>query len=432
MICAAAASFEYTPAPGLVLQGHWSDVKSDEVILPLEGRVLALRRGQEPPVVLAAVDGIGVPLEFTDRVRQEAQKQSGLPRVHLLLATSHTHGAPAMLRVMGMVPDADFMRTFESKLVEAIVRAVKECREPVRFATGASEAYFHTNRRPLPGMKDGCANRAGVFDPRVRVLRLDRRDGSTLATLFCFSCHPTSIAGSTGKISSDYPGAARRAIEAQTASPALFMPGCFGNIRPAYLEGQGFRNATVQELLHSGQVLADAVRRAMEGRIGREEDRLAFQQADLILEYQPTDPDERLKELMEALPDLAGPVIPPWHARVKKLLEEGWNEPLVSRMQAVAVGPVVLVAVPGEPVQEIGFAIERQAAERGIVGVWAMGYCNDMPAYLVTQRHKAEGGYEPTAWPFFDKPFPFVDEQRAIEQVAAGLLEKVIQSDASA
>jgi hypothetical protein len=246
--------------------------------------------------------------------------------------------------------------------------------------------------------------------------------------MFYFSCHPTSIAGSTGKISSDYPGAARRVIEEKTGAPALFMPGCFGNIRPAYIQGEGFRNATVEELMHSGQLLAGAVERATLGQTARECDRLSSHLAELKLEYQQTDPDVKLKELMESLPSFSHPAYQKWHARTKQRLQAGGYDPLVSRMQAVAVGPVLLVAVPGEPVQEIGFAIERMAEERGINGVWALGYCNDMPGYLVTQRHKAEGGYEPNAYPHFNAPAPYANEEAAIQRTAEKLVELFAQT----
>jgi hypothetical protein len=249
-------------------------------------------------------------------------------------------------------------------------------------------------------------------------------DGSTLATLFYFSCHPTSIAGSTGKISSDYPGAARQVIEAKTGAPALFLPGCFANIRPNYVQGEGFRNATEPELMHSGELLAGAVGRATLGQSAREIDRLSSHSAELKLEYSPTDPDEKWNELQKSLPKFVLPIYQRWHDRVKGQLQaDGGYAPLVSRMQAVAIGPVLLVTVPGEPVQEIGFAIERAAEQRGIHDVWALGYCNDMPGYLVTQRHKAEGGYEPNAYPYFEKPAPYADEENAIQRTAEKLLD---------
>ncbi|MCC7350255.1 MAG: hypothetical protein IT446_06770 [Phycisphaerales bacterium] len=428
MMFAAVQSFDFTPKPGLILQGHLSDVKSSEVLLPLEGRVLALRRGDEPPVVVATLDVIGVSLEFNDRVREEARRRSGSPGLQLLIATSHTHGAPATLPAIGMTPDADYVGTLESRLLEAIVRAVKGCDVPVRFAVGSSETYFHTNRRPIPGAGGGCVNRGGVFDPRVRTLRLDRADGSTLASLFCFSCHPTSIAGSTGKISSDYPGAARRVIEEKTGAPALFMPGCFGNIRPAYIQGEGFRNATVEELMHSGELLAGAVERATLGQTAMQADRLSFHAADLKLEYMQSDPDAIWKELSNSLPNFALPAYQRWHDRVKGQLQAGGYAPAMSRMQAVAIGPVLLMTIPGESVQEIGYAIERAAEDRGINGVWALGYCTDMTGYLVTQRHKAEGGYEPNAYPHFDAPAPFVNEEEAIQRTAEKLLESFAQT----
>jgi hypothetical protein len=93
-----------------------------------------------------------------------------------------------------------------------------------------------------------------------------------------------------------------------------------------------------------------------------------------------------------------------------------------STMQMVRVGPLEIITIPGEPVQEIGHAIERKLiGQTGIDEVWPVGYTNDMVGYLCTQRHHEEGGYEPGAYPYFDKPAPFDEEERHIVETAERL-----------
>jgi hypothetical protein len=92
-----------------------------------------------------------------------------------------------------------------------------------------------------------------------------------------------------------------------------------------------------------------------------------------------------------------------------------------SSMQSLRIGPLSLLTIPGEPVQEIGHALERLAAPHH-PDLWPLGYTNDMLGYLVTERQKLEGGYEPTAYPFFDRPAPFADEESRIRDTAAKLL----------
>ena len=95
-------------------------------------------------------------------------------------------------------------------------------------------------------------------------------------------------------------------------------------------------------------------------------------------------------------------------------------------MQALRIGPLVCVAIPGESVQEIGDAIEKKLA--GTINaddIWAMGYCNDMVGYLVTERHKRERGYEPWAYSYFDRPAQFMNEEAVIVAEAEDVAGKL-------
>ncbi|MBM4429436.1 MAG: hypothetical protein FJ026_03685 [Chloroflexi bacterium] len=65
-------------------------------------------------------------------------------------------------------------------------------------------------------------------------------------------------------------------------------------------------------------------------------------------------------------------------------------------MQALALGPLVLVAIPGEPFVEIGQRI-RQAVSDPVL---AVGYANGYLGYLPTAQAHTEGGYEVAESPF--------------------------------
>src|SRR5437764_436632 len=56
-----------------------------------------------------------------------------------------------------------------------------------------------------------------------------------IALLFSCVCHPTMLRAENRRYSGDYPGAARRFVEGgygSSGTRALFLPGCFGNVRP--------------------------------------------------------------------------------------------------------------------------------------------------------------------------------------------------------
>lgn len=75
----------------------------------------------------------------------------------------------------------------------------------------------------------------GPTDPEIGVLRFDRTDGSTLAVLYNFACHPIQGVPSRGN-TADVTGFASRVIEENMSEGtlALFVQGCAGDINPAY------------------------------------------------------------------------------------------------------------------------------------------------------------------------------------------------------
>jgi hypothetical protein len=104
-------------------------------------------------------------------------------------------------------------------------------------------------------------NPDGVRDDEVTVLVFrDAREGTILAVLFHFTCHPTVMGDYC--ITADYPGAARRVIErAFNGAAAGFLPGCFGDIRPncTFIGGTKFRRGQPEDVALFGEALGNEV-----------------------------------------------------------------------------------------------------------------------------------------------------------------------------
>lgn len=435
---AGVGAADVTPRPGQVLQGHYTTRVSTGVLRPLEVRALVVRGRAGTRACLVTVDAIGVSCDSTARIRDGVARSTGIRPDHVMVCASHTHCAPPAVRLLGLDPSPDFVAAFESAAVSSATAALA-AEVPVYVGTGCAAAHFNVNRRPIPG--DGppaqfSANYGGVVDKRVRVLSLEHDDGRPLAVLFHYSCHPTTKAGSEGLISPDYPGVARAHIEHELGCRALFLPGCFANIRPLVLDDHGqFVSASREKLeeigLELGQAACRAARAARPLPTGLSTDASAVdedvwaRETDLVLPFaDPMTPDQLDAVTRDPAP-AAIAVKAPWARRVQAMVRDG-ALPADERtaMQALRLGPVTLVSIPGEPVQEMGYEIERRAAPAAarLGDVWPVGYTNDMVGYLVTERHKREGGYEPTAYPWFDRPAPFRDEERLITDTAARLL----------
>jgi hypothetical protein len=78
----------------------------------------------------------------------------------------------------------------------------------------------------------------GPVDPEIGLLRLDRSDGTPLAVLYNFACHPIHGVPSGGN-TADFPGFASRVIEENLGSDvmAFFIQGCAGDINPLNYKG---------------------------------------------------------------------------------------------------------------------------------------------------------------------------------------------------
>lgn len=436
-LLASATRADITPSPGPILQGHYSHNASTAILAPLELRCLALSDGATQ-LILLSVDCFGLTRAATAEIRTAIHAATGVAPHHILVAASHTHCGPATTDLLGMPPDRPFLAAIERAALSSATAALASLR-PATLGAGASSAHFGINRRPLAAIAGGAppttpaqpfsVNHGGLADPRVRMLLVaDAASHAPLAVLFQYSCHPTTLSGALGLISPDYPGLARAAIENRLRCPALFLPGCCANVRPCTVDAATlqFRAGTQADLAAFAEQLASAVVRAVAATAPSPLTHpLSARQVELTLPFAPPPSSEQLATVLADTVPLSIDAKHPWARRVQDLVAtSAFPTAESTSMQCLRIGPLTLVTIPGEPVQEIGIAIERAAAHTAAFAseVWAVGYANDAVGYLVTERHKLEGGYEPTAYMLYNRPAPFVEEERHIVAAALSLL----------
>lgn len=203
---------------------------------PCFAKALVLKNDGTTAVVITldavAVGGIGrIGNGFMATVRG-GLRELGIAPENVVVNASHCHGI------------------VRGDLEPLVIQAVKEAAQnlvPVKAGSGeGSETRISENRRLK--MKDGSMvdmRRAysmppdedvasvGPIDPQVGVLRLDRMDGTPLAVLYQFACHPIMNPPSKG-CSADYPGFASKVIEEALGGGAMafFIQGCGGDINP--------------------------------------------------------------------------------------------------------------------------------------------------------------------------------------------------------
>jgi hypothetical protein len=165
----------------------------------------------------------------------------------VVLLASHTHSAPATDQACARlgIPDAEFVNDV-AEAAENLVRQIhRQPASEVRLEVFRGQLDHSINRRrywPFPtlGRTYGfrltsvslSPNPSGPRDERATVALLRKVDGEALGIIWHYTCHPTAVVPEN-VISSDYPGAVRRALRERFGEiPCVFAQGFCGDIRP--------------------------------------------------------------------------------------------------------------------------------------------------------------------------------------------------------
>jgi hypothetical protein len=247
-LLARAASCDVTPRDRPIrLAGYASRKAAVSTILdPIEiSAVLLESSGQR--CLIFSFDLMIVGSELQDRVHSGLRRLGYRPDEIMLLA-SHTHCAPATdqaCQSLG-VPDMVFVNHV-AEAVENLVRRI-HLQEPAEVYLDVFQGQLsHSiNRRrywrfPTLGRTYGfrltsismAPNPSGPKDEQATVVLLRKADDDqVLGVIWHYTCHPTAVVPEN-VISSDYPGAVRRALREQFGEiPCVFVQGFCGNIRP--------------------------------------------------------------------------------------------------------------------------------------------------------------------------------------------------------
>ncbi|MBI2299936.1 MAG: hypothetical protein HYU66_13510 [Armatimonadetes bacterium] len=217
-----------------------TDAADAQIHDPLHATALVLDDGQTQAVIIAmdvvAIGGIGeVSDDFLPRLRGRFETELGLPGSHVLVNASHTHPPGRTLCDDSEQVERTFDAVRRAMLDMVPVTAGSGIGHEDRFAinrtlrlrNGKSWTIRHAN--PCP--PDADVSELAPIDPDIGVLRFDRLDGSPLAVIFNYACHPLlGVPG--GRITANYPGLAARLIEEQLGggAMALFLQGCGGDV----------------------------------------------------------------------------------------------------------------------------------------------------------------------------------------------------------
>jgi neutral ceramidase len=237
---AGVAKTDITPSGSELLWGFEDrTTPANGTIDPLYARVLVLEAGGKRLALVTLDLGRSFGPASLRRLRESASRSSNISC--LLVTASHTHSAPVIRDDYAGEPPP-----WEKTALERIGHAIDEAAgklEDARIGTGTGSVYVAHNR--LRENADGSITwfernltkvPTAPVDPTVSVIRVDRADGSPLAVLVNYACHPVVFGSDNLRYSADFPAAMNRTVERELGGGAIsfFLQGAPGDLNPYY------------------------------------------------------------------------------------------------------------------------------------------------------------------------------------------------------
>ncbi|MCC9645176.1 hypothetical protein LOC71_23095 [Rhodopirellula sp. JC740] len=381
--------------------------RHDEMTLRARGLVLI---GAGDPIVLCAVDWIGIGNEGYDQFRQRIANAAGTTASRVALHTLHQHDAPRcdfsaerFLHDVGKSDlgpyDSSFAREVLSRLSNAVEESLQHAVEITHAGWGtATVKAIASNRRLQDESGQVVATRytacrdpklreapEGVIDPELTSLTFFQ-DDRAIAVLTHYACHPQSYYR-TGIPSPDFPGLARF-IRGQDRPGVLHIHfnGAGGNI------GAGkYNDGSPENRMILAQRLAGAMRVAAEStqRFAINMDNVQWNTTPAKLPAAEHLDEAALREKLNSwnTTDYWGsPDDLAWLLRCR--------DGHAIELSCLSVGDVRLLHLPGELFVEYQLAAK---AMRPDLKVTLAAYGDYGPGYIGTQEAYGQGGYETSA-----------------------------------
>lgn len=411
-------------------------------------------------IAMLTADLTNIDTYFADRIRQAIQSATGIPYDNILLNSSHTHAGlwprkegEKLHGEFAHVTDAEhaYFEKLPYDYASACVKAISRMR-PARISGGTGIAPgLAVNRRERDG-KGGTIlgwNKENFIDEEVPAIRIDGHDGSAIATLISFGCHPVVLSGEVSFSGSDFLGPLRDRVELLRGGTCIFFQGAAGDILPleAFHETAGpevpFGHRLALEAVHAivdndpreidiekiayGSVTPISLYRrkvrnpqssqpiASRRKVLQLPLNPALTVADMERELKERQDDYQTKERAGAKRDVLNPIRYhiSWLTEILKMAalaplpEEVSGEIWVARL-----GECAIVGTPGELFSEIGAQVRRRSPFKTTLFA---GYSQGVLGYVATPEEYQWGGYEPTvAQRGYGHPAPFAPEASRI------------------
>ena len=409
---------DVTPMLGIGMAGYYVPRYADGILDPLQINALALSCGDEK-VVLMSIDHCGIVKEVLNPMIQNVCEATGLPREAVYIHSTHTHTGPFLNYAPTDPKEIEYAQLVTRKFADAAKLALDDL-QSAKMGYGIGDAPNIAFVRRFR-MKDGSVRTnpgvdnpeilhpIGDVDERVNVLRFDRAHDSLV--LVNFGNHPDVVGGC--KISADWPGFLRSTVEkALDSTKCIFFNGAQGDVnhvnvhpRGGYLNdmfldfddvARGYKHAR-----YMGRVVAAGVLQSYDKVKYVDVDAIRYAQKFIEVPANLPASEElpeakRINDMHNAGRDSELPYSGMMLTTVvadaaRKVRLENGPDSFRMPLSAIAIGPVAMFGIPGEPFTGVGRALKET---EGFEMVLPTCNTNAKEGYFPMLECYEEGGYE--------------------------------------
>ena len=410
------ASFSVDASPQIGAMMSYDPVT--EIQMPLTCKGIVLHDGSSP-IVLCAIDWLGLANDGMDYFRDRLAKAAGTSRERVIIHTLHQHDAPncdflveSMLRDLDapQIPfDGPSARTTIDSAAVAVEAALKDLQKVTHIGTSKAQVHRVASNRRVMG-PDGkvlhirwSASRdpevsafpEGVIDPDVRMVSFWNDEKPIIAMTF-YATHPQSYYR-TGKANPDFPGMARNQTEALIGIPLIHFNGAGGNITAGkYNDGKPDKRQLLADRLAGGMLRAwQSTKKVAVGSesVELKTEAVLLPPGESIVPKELNGDYEAAKSKLQAM--LHNSLDTPYRYAIANhlvFLQRYINKQPID-VSMLRIGNACILSLPGELFIEYQLAAQKLRPD---AFVCMAAYGEYSPFYIGTSIAYSQGGYETT------------------------------------
>ncbi len=386
------AAIEIEADDSMIIAGGIGPGKASGQEGALRATAVVLRDRHGTTLAIATLDILMITRSELDPVLEAVEKETGIPRSHILVNCTHTHHAPSTLTVHGYRGDPTFTARVRESLRQALIDAHARLEaEPCtfHFHLGREETVGQNSRQLLPdgsiywiGPRDQFVRPTGPFDPELPVLAFRGPDQSLRALLFNHSTHTIGTLR-PGVRSPSFYGLAAQELEERLGGVVLFLEGASGSTHNLELPCDVMKRRIMGAALD-----------ALEKSEARPVERVASLKRPFrfrVRDFDEEQEDAAVSRYCRTWTGANAEEVISVFRRMREALHPQRGEERDTWIQALLIGDVAIVGVPAEFFTKLGIDIKNRSPFRY---TYVAELANDWIGYLPDLDAHRLGGYQ--------------------------------------